>query len=246
MAETDFTIGYHKIRGLAAPLRMLCYYKSTPFTNVAYGVDMNESWFGAAKPELATKNSCINLPYIMDGDLVVTQSNTCLLYLGKKLGVDTEANFIHNHCVLDQVMDLRNDLMKVVYPFGAAKEKSQFPEVASAHLENSAATNFKKLEGFCKGPYMCGTAPESGDFHLFEMMDQHVSIAASLGKANPIEELPKLKALHAAMRAEPSLAKYFESEYYVNYAQNNGAFTHFTGQADDFVYGETSTEKVSF
>eukprot|EP00961_Rhodomonas_salina_P271783 3672001-Rhodomonas_salina.1 len=27
-------IGYHKIRGLAGPLRMICYYKSEPFTNV--------------------------------------------------------------------------------------------------------------------------------------------------------------------------------------------------------------------
>ena len=28
-------IGYHKIRGLGAPLRMICYYKSQPFTNVS-------------------------------------------------------------------------------------------------------------------------------------------------------------------------------------------------------------------
>ena len=71
-----------------------------------------------AKPELVrTKNSCMNLPYVIDGDVVVTQSNTCAIYLATKLGIDhfgdDAAAFARNHTVLDQTMDLRNDLMKV-------------------------------------------------------------------------------------------------------------------------------------
>jgi len=243
---SELTVGYHKIRGLGAPLRMMCFYKGQNFTNVAYGADMNDAWFGKDKPDLIKKNACINLPYILDGDQVITQSNTCLLFLGKKLGIDDEADFTYNHCVLDQVMDLRNDLMKVVYPFGDAKTKDQFPEVAKKHLEGSCKTNFTKLEGFCKGPYMCGATIRSGDFHVFEMLDQHVSIAASLGAANPIASLPKLTALHAAFKADPKLAKYFEADCYKSYAQNNGLFTHFTGQGDDFQYGPTVTDKVAF
>merc|ERR1719350_1435969 len=99
------TIGYHKIRGLGAPLRMMMFYKSEPFQNVGYGADMKESWFGDEKPKLAEKNACINLPYIIDGDSVVTQSMTCGLYLGKKLGIDTEEDFVYNHTVMDQTMD---------------------------------------------------------------------------------------------------------------------------------------------
>lgn len=245
-AGGELTIGYHKIRGLGAPLRMMCFYKSQPFTNVAYGADMKDSWFGGAKGDLVKKNACMNLPYILDGDQVLTQSNTCLLYLGRKLGIDSDADFFQNHCVLDQVMDLRNDLMKVVYPFGDAKTKEQFPDVAKAHLEGSAKTNLTKLEGFCKGPYMCGAVIRSGDFHVFEMLDQHADIAASLGVANPMDEYPKLKALHAALKADAKLAKYFESDCYKMWAQNNGLFTHFTGQGADFDYGPTVNEKVTF
>jgi len=168
------------------------------------------------------------------------------LFLGKKLGIDDEADFVSNHCVLDQVMDLRNDLMKVVYPFGDAKTKDQFPDVAKAHLEGSCKTNLTKLEGFCKGPYMCGATMRSGDFHVFEMLDQHASIAESLGVANPMDALPKLKALHAAVKADPKLAKYFAADCYKTWAQNNGLFTHFTGQGADFDYGPSVTEKVSF
>lgn len=240
------TIGYHKIRGLGAPLRMMCYYKSQNFINMAYGDDMKEKWFGADKPGLVEKNACMNLPYIVDGDTTVTQSNTCLLYLGQKLGVDTEENFIHNHTVLDQTMDWRNDLMKIVYPFGAVKTKDDFGAAAKENLGGSTVTHMGKLEKFCKGPFMCGAAPQSGDFHVFEMLDQHDSIAKSVGAASPLDSCPKLKALHAAMKADPKLAKYFASDSYAKYFQNNGLFTHYSGQPADAAYGGTVKDEVTF
>ena len=201
-------LGYHKIRGLAAPLRMMFYYTDTSFKHIGYGEDMQEEWFGKDKPKLIERNSCINLPYIVDGPTVVTQSNTCALYLGKKLGIDGDGfdDFIRNHTVLDQTMDLRNDLMRVVYPFGSIKDVADFPAGAKKHLEGSAASTFGKLEGFCVGPFMGGAAPRSGDFMLFEMLDQHASIAKSVGAPPVLDAYPKLKALHAAMWAEPALA----------------------------------------
>jgi len=242
---SDLTLGYHKIRGLGAPLRMMLYYKQTPFTDVGYGADMKEAWFGSAKEELRPKNSCINLPYIIDGDSVITQSNTCALFLGQKLGIDQPEHFIRNHTVLDQTMDLRNDLMKVVYPFGAVKTKEEWPDAAKKHLEG-AATHLQKLEGFCAGPFMCGGQPQSGDFALFEMLDQHASIARSLGQADLLAAYPKLSALHAAMKALPALGRYFAADCYAKWAQNNGLFTHYTGQGPDFEYGGTVKEAVTF
>lgn len=223
---------------------MMCYYKNEKFVNVGYGADMKETWFGGKKPVLLEKNSCINLPYIVDGDLVVTQSNTCALFLGRKFGIDTEANFVKNHTVLDQTMDLRNELMKIVYPWGKIMTKEEFPAGAKEHLAGTAATHLTKLEGFCAGPYMCGAKPESGDFMLFEMLDQHQSIALSIGVPDILDAFPKLKALHAAMKADAALVKYFASDCYVKWAQNNGLFTHFTGQGADFEYGSSMEEVV--
>lgn len=243
---SDFTVGYHKIRGLGAPLRMMLYYKAHPFKNVAYGADFKETWFGGAKPGLAKQNSCINLPYILDGDQVITQSNTCLMYLGRKLGLDADADFVHNHTVLDQAYDLRNDLMKIVYPFGAVKTKDEFPAAAKEHLGGSCKTNLTKLEGFCRGPFMCGAAPQSGDFSVFEMLDQHVSIAASVGEPDLLAGFPKLQALHAAMKALPTLEKYFAADCHAKWMQNNGLFTHYTGQPEGSEYGATVEEAVTF
>lgn len=239
----DLTIGYHLIRGLGAPLRMMCYYANQPFTNVAYGADMKEEWFGKDKPKLLEKNSCMNLPYVTLGEQVHTQSNTCLLFLGRVLRIDRGNNSFRNHCVLDQVMDWRNDLMSLVYPFKGGK-KEEFNQDAKKHLEGTTKTNMTKLEGFCKGTYMCGSTPQSGDFHVFEMLDQHNDIAKHVGAADIFEGCPKLKALYDAFKAEKKLEKYWESDCYKNYAQNNGLYTFFTGQGADFTYGPSATTKL--
>ena len=79
------TLGYHKIRGLAAAPRMMFFYKGQKFINKAYAGDFKETWFGGDKPALQKKNALMNLPYVVDGETVVTQSNSVLLYLGKNI-----------------------------------------------------------------------------------------------------------------------------------------------------------------
>lgn len=238
------TIGYHAIRGLGAPLRMMMFYKEKTFTSVGYGSDMKEKWFGGSKPELSKKNSCINLPYVIDGDEVVTQSNTCLLYLGSKLGIDKPQHMIRNHTVLDQTMDLRNNLMLIVYPWGNIKTKDGFAEGAAKHIDGDMMTNFTKLNGFCVGPFMCGDEPQSGDFHVWEMLDQHRAIAESIGKEPFFDKFPKLAAMYDAMKVLPSMQKYLASDFHVKYFQNNGLVTHFSGQPDNAVYPVTEEKKV--
>ena len=229
--EAPLTIGYWKIRGLAAALRMMCHYKGVPYVNKAYGTDASERWFGRDKPALAQQNALINLPYVVDGETVVTQSNSCLLYLGQRLGIDDPAHFLRNHQALDQAMDLRNDTMKVAYPFaGLVPTAADFPAGLATHLGGAAKAHLAKLEGFCVGPFLCGAAPQSADFAVFEMLDQHVMMAEQAGLPFELgDEHPKLAALHGAMRQLPALAPYFASEPYGRYAVNNPLKAHFVG-----------------
>ena len=214
------------------------------FINVAYGADGKEKWFGGAKPALMQKNSLMNLPYVVDGETVVTQSNSCLLYLGKKLGLDTEANFDRNHQALDQVMDLRNELMKHVYPFsGVVSSKKELEEKFPAHMEGSVKNHLKKLNDFCVGPYISGDFPESADFHLFEMLDQHMTMCCEMGiAAFDFKQFPKLMTLYKAFRAEPKLASYFASECFAKYAFNNPTYSFFLGPGFDGVESNTTEE----
>jgi len=211
-------VGYWKIRGLGAPLRMMCAFKETEVTHFA--ANSGEMWFGAKKPELAAKNSLINLPFIVDGDDVITQSNSCMLYLGKKLGIDSEANAVRNHQALDQIMDLRNDVIKIVYPFAGVTAEG-FLDALKEHMAKNATNHFTKLEGFISGTYISGEAPESADFHLWEMIDQHIAMCESNGLDNPMAAYPKLSALHAALKAAPTMAAYFASDMHTKWPVKN-------------------------
>ena len=44
------------------------------------------NWF-AYKPHLKEMNPLINLPYIVDGDIVISQTNACFTYLGRKFNM---------------------------------------------------------------------------------------------------------------------------------------------------------------
>lgn len=63
----------------------MMYYKRQTFTDISYGIDKKQTWFERDKVQLRARNGCINLPYIVDGDTVVTQSNTCALYVSAPL-----------------------------------------------------------------------------------------------------------------------------------------------------------------
>jgi glutathione S-transferase len=215
MAEME--LGYWKIRGLAAAIRMMLYYKQQTFKEVAYSSeDADAEWFGKDKPELKKKNSMINLPYLIDDDEVITQSNSILLYLGLKLGIDLPEHMIDNHQVLDQCMDLTDAYVKIIYT-GKQLAEGGFKAMVEKHME-TAAVHFTKLEGFLKGPYMCGAAMQCADFRVFELIDVHVQMCAETGVAIP--KFAKLMGFHAKIKNDPALAAYFASDHYAKYAVN--------------------------
>lgn len=215
--ETKITmplkVGYWKIRGLAAPLRMVCAYAGCEFESVEYeaksdgkgGWDLSE-WF-SVKPGLQERNAMMNLPYVEDGDILITQSNACLKYLGRKLNMlgDGPAEACATDQLMDQIMDLRNAAVGVFY---GGWEK------ADAHVDKAVAGHYKKLEGFMTQQgkaFLASDAPTVADFHLWEMMDQHERLANKMGKPSPLADFAGLRRIYEALRGDPKLAGYFSS-----------------------------------
>mmetsp|Transcript_21537 Transcript_21537/g.49811 ORF Transcript_21537/g.49811 Transcript_21537/m.49811 type:complete len:233 (+) Transcript_21537:61-759(+) len=208
------TMGYWAIRGLAAPMRMMAAYSGTEIEEMRYAATKKAddsgwetpAWFGEDKPVLAEKNAMINLPYMIDGDKVVTQSNSCFFFMQKKCGLEPkdDAAVCDNQQVMMQVFDLRNDAMKVVY---GGTDKEGFKKGAPEYFKGVSG-HYAKLNGFLKQkgtPFFCGAEPLAGDFHVFEMLDMHSAMAKETGVTDPIEECPELKKLHATFKAEPKL-----------------------------------------
>ena len=80
MAESKLIIAYWGVKGRAEVLRQLAEFVGLPYENKLYS-DPNE-WFGKDKPSL--NSDFPNLPYIKDGDRVVTESEACAMYLVQK------------------------------------------------------------------------------------------------------------------------------------------------------------------
>lgn len=74
------TLGYWGIRGLAQPIRFLLAYLGVEYTNKNYLAP--EEWFGKDKNDLGLDFP--NIPYLIDGDVKITESSAIPVHLIKK------------------------------------------------------------------------------------------------------------------------------------------------------------------
>jgi hypothetical protein len=70
---------------------MMVMYSGRPLHSICYdygvasdGSFVEDSWF-SVKDSLKRNDPLINLPYVKEGNLIVSQTNACLLHLGRKL-----------------------------------------------------------------------------------------------------------------------------------------------------------------
>ena len=224
-------LGYWAIRGLGAPARMMLEHEGVDYTDLKYADAA--SWFAVRKVELLEKNALANLPYVLDGDRVVTHSTAVYEYLGVKLGhdaFDDEDGRWVNAQMLAECYDLRNALMALVYPFnGVTPTKDDFETKCEPHLTSKCIQFYNKFEatlGLRGKKFLVKDTPSSCDFHLWEMLDQHEIIAKRRGVVSPLEQFPKLQKLYAEFRNFPELAKYFASETYTLPMNSIGGGAH--------------------
>jgi len=222
--KKEIVVGYWAIRGLAAPLRMMCHYRGANMKEVGY--ETGDKWFGEDKPALAEKNPLMNLPYVQIGETLVTQSNACMQFLGTRLGIDRGDPTLNNQ-LLCEIMDLRNAVIGIVYPFSGVT-KDGFKDALVKHLDTAVGKHYPKLNSFVKGDYLTGKKPRSADFHLWEMLDQHELMAAEFGQESPLAKYDKLKAIYENIKKLPALEKYFASDAY-KLPVNNPMAANWTG-----------------
>eukprot|EP01088_Endostelium_zonatum_P014747 TRINITY_DN3348_c0_g1_i3.p1 TRINITY_DN3348_c0_g1~~TRINITY_DN3348_c0_g1_i3.p1 ORF type:complete len:174 (-),score=19.26 TRINITY_DN3348_c0_g1_i3:94-615(-) len=155
----SFTVGYWRTRGLGAPLRMMCEYANTHYISETYPT-ASPKWFEERKPQLQQKNPLINLPYIIDGDNVISQSNSCFEYLGRKFNLngDTEEEQLKNNQCLNQVSDMRNAAVQLFYssPEQFNIDKDKYCQNVLKHYDK-----FEKWFEVNKTNYLSSSAPKT-------------------------------------------------------------------------------------
>lgn len=199
MQASKITIAYWGIKGRGEPLRHIAAYTGLDFENKLY-TDPNE-WFGKDKPAL--KSEFPNLPYILDGDVVVTESEACALYLihkSKKLDlVGTNAEEVVH---LTQIKGVLNDTLNALYKVGMNKDLSE-ADLAKGIQDNVVpkVTNLAKHLG--NKEWFLGRLTLV-DFFFVQVL-KHLSLNSTIVKdlnlceyIKRYDELPAIKAYTAS------------------------------------------------
>ncbi|ELT96264.1 hypothetical protein CAPTEDRAFT_21681 [Capitella teleta] len=205
------TLAYWDIRGLAQPARLLLEYVGEDYEDKKYvcgpAPDFDRSCWMDVKHTLGFDFP--NLPYLIDGDIKITQSNAILRYIARKHNLcgTTEKSRALCDMAADQVMDLRNGAVRQFYGRGGEKE---------AYIDNLLPT-LKSFDAFLGDKsWLCGDEITFPDFHFYEMLDQHKMYSPDL-----LKDLPRLQAYTQRFEALPKIKSYMASGRFMKSPVNN-------------------------
>jgi len=212
-------LGYWKMRGLASVVRMMLEYAEVEYEDKMYDpIKDREEWFDKDKPELLAKNPLANLPYLVDGETVVCQTNAIFLHLGEKFGWN--GNSVPETLLilqlLDEIYDLRNEMIQLVYSFKkVSRTEDEYLANANEQISKSCPGYYAKFEKVLERggkKYFVADTLMTPDFHIWEIIDQYEALARKISKESSLKDFPRLEAFYKAFREEPKLQRYFASE----------------------------------
>ena len=124
---STITIGYWALRALVEPIHLYLAYKEVPFEKKTYTFDNASEWLDTDKANLGIEFP--NIPYLIDGDVKLAQSNTILKYLEGKYGSYFTGDLVHDlklDVMLETIADMRMSFLRMCIDPGelAAKKES--------------------------------------------------------------------------------------------------------------------------
>lgn len=165
-------LAYWDIRGLAQPIRLLLEYTGTEFEDKFYkcgpAPDYDKSCWFDIKETLGFDFP--NLPYYIDGDIKVTQSNAIMRYIARKhdLCGKTEEEKVRVDILENQAMDFRNGFVRLCY--------MTYETGKDAYLQALSVT-IERFSKFLGGrTWFAGDDITFVDFIMYELLDQHLEL----------------------------------------------------------------------
>nr|AEI27296.1 mu-class gst glutathione S-transferase [Cipangopaludina cathayensis] len=209
------TLGYWKIRGLAQPIRLLLNYVGEQFEDVQYeqgdGPEFSRDAWLKVKPTLGLDFP--NLPYYIDGDIKITQSNAILRYIARKHNLlgQTEQEQVNVDMMVENAMDFRNGVVRLCY-------NPDYEKLLKDYIPQCKET-LKGFEKWLKNKsWFAGDNLTLADFPMYELLDQHRIMVPGI-----LDDYPKLKAFMDAFEALPSIKTYMASDKFMKRPLNKVA-----------------------
>jgi len=205
-------IGYWDIRGLGQPIRNLLAYKEVEYEDKRYSCgpapDFDRSQWLDEKFTLGLDFP--NLPYLIDGDVKLTQNLAILRYLARKYDLDAQSCDEKRRADLteQQLSDFRMGWVRLCYSPTFADERDAYEQKLPELLKS-----FSEFLG--ERPFFAGDRLTYVDFLVYEVLDLHLvfSKASFASYKNLTDFVERIQAL-------PTLKKYFESESCIKWPFN--------------------------
>ena len=260
------TVGYWSTKGLGAVCRMVVLYSGRSLKAKNYKLQpvINENnltfdggeWHNNDKIKLKKRNSLINLPYIELNNsfgeaILISQSNACLLFLGRKFDMFGKNEVDTSKC--EQLLLETNDLRSVITSFAYTHFENKDLEYEAAKdvftkaFQNNNAGKIQKFENwlnnndFETNHFLINNEISIPDFNLFDILDFYIeflkyyNFVNNKDNKNIFNELgyPNISKFYNHFIQLPKMQKYLNSIFYTL------PFTNKSARFGSGVNGET-------
>lgn len=206
-------IGYWDIRGLAEPARTLLEYGGVEYEDRRYKCGQEppydrKEWLDV-KFDLGLDFP--NLPYMIDGDLKITESWAILRYIARKIGMSPKTIKEQAECdMLEGVItSVRGGFTGVCY-------NSEF-ENKKEGMKESQLKRLQTFEKFLESrKFLTGDNVAHVDFAFFESMDHHRTLFPDF-----FDKLPNIKDFMERFESLDKIAAYRKSDRFKRFPINN-------------------------
>lgn len=205
MEKSRIVIGYWKARGVTEPIRKLAHYLKIDFENKTY--TSMEEW-AADKEKLGFEFP--NLPYMIDGDKKITESDAIIVELASRskdknlLG----KNMTETHMLVGAYKDIFRDASMLAY---TCKTLESLKEETNAKFQTPRFVNFWKRieERLSKGDYVLGDLSFL-DFQLSELVEKLLILDLEVG-CSILSSRPVFKSYVDRMNGLDGVKEYLAS-----------------------------------
>ena len=199
--------GYWGIKGAGEVIRLVAAYTGASITE--YNPATREEWFGGKKAQIG--GDFPNLPYLKDGDFVLTETGAIPLYIALKqnrpdlLGNDAKEQATVR--MLEGVIgDIRQAVSKAMWTPGDKKEEFRklFDQGGSVHTKAGYIAKFLGTKDFLVGHITLA------DFSFLYVCQTIAAVSASFGLTCPVCAHENIKNLCARLTALPGVKELHE------------------------------------
>ena len=173
MKSMTAQLGYWKIRGLAAPIRMLLHYCEVPFADVQYEQSDPPELSAAAwlDKKFTLGLAFPNLPYYLDDRGKFVQTLAIMRYIAARHGASAGGGLGHDDSQVDMMaqvaMDLRNAFARCCY---GSRSMAEVDSAVAHDIGPQLAAWDRHLATV--GSFCTGERLSYADFFLAEHLDQ--------------------------------------------------------------------------